>query len=73
MRARFAGWCKVCRERIAPGEEIDPATAQEGWQHVSCPVTQGLSSARSPRLHVARQGVTGGRRSGHTRGIRKIT
>lgn len=72
MRARYAGWCRVCRERIAPGEEISPAQGEEGWAHEVCPVTLGLSAARSPKLHPARQGVTGGRRGGRTRGIRKI-
>lgn len=73
MRARYAGWCRVCRERIAPGEEIAPASGQDGWAHQECPVTKGLTATRSPKLHPARQGVTGGRRHGHTRGIRKIS
>jgi hypothetical protein len=72
MKARYAGWCRVCRERIAPGEEISPARGEEGWSHIQCPVTLGLPAARSPQLHPARRGVTGGKRQGRTRGIRKV-
>jgi hypothetical protein len=73
VRARYAGWCRVCRERIAPGEDISPATGEEGWAHNECPVTRGASAARSPRIHTARTGFTGGRRQGRTRGIRKVS
>jgi hypothetical protein len=72
MNAKYHGWCPVCRERITPGEAILPARGQEGWEHSICPATQAAPTGRPKKLHVARTGFTGGRRAGHTRGIRKI-